>query len=98
MVHCKRLEQEEKPDVQKFVQLSETLKNKVENKNLLDILLVIAECKMWTYYLSHYISRTMTVSYAYEDEGIEHSWMEGKEKFTQTYLSAQECGNVIKME
>ncbi|ETO14530.1 hypothetical protein RFI_22838 [Reticulomyxa filosa] len=94
MVHRKRLEQEDKPDVQKFVRLSETLKEKVNNRSLLDILLTIAECKMWTYYLSHYISRTMAISYAYGKEGIRHFWLEGKEKRIQLYLSGQECSSI----
>ncbi|ETO10528.1 hypothetical protein RFI_26849, partial [Reticulomyxa filosa] len=94
MVHRKRLEQEDRPDVQKFVRLSETLKEKIRNRNLLDILLTIAECKMWTYYLSHYISRTMVVSYTYGEEGIKHFWLEGKEKRMQLYLSAQDCVSI----
>ncbi|ETO30661.1 hypothetical protein RFI_06456 [Reticulomyxa filosa] len=94
MVHRKRLEQEDRPDVQKFTRLSETLKEKVKNRSLLDILLIIADCKMWTYYLSHYINRTMTISYAYGDEGIKYFWLEGKEKRTRMYLSAQDCAKI----
>ncbi|ETN98040.1 hypothetical protein RFI_39477, partial [Reticulomyxa filosa] len=90
----KRLETQDKPDVGRFVRLSQSLSEKIRNGVLLEVLLLVAECKMWTYYLSHYLSWTMEFPYAYRDDGIKEMWIQGTKKGLKVYLSPQDCASI----
>ncbi|ETO27465.1 hypothetical protein RFI_09668, partial [Reticulomyxa filosa] len=90
----KCLEIQDKPDVNKFVKLSQSLSEKIQSGVLLEVLLLIAECKVWTYYLSHYLGWTMKLPYVYQDDGIKEMWMQGTEKHLKMYLSLQDCASI----
>ncbi|ETO06491.1 hypothetical protein RFI_30897, partial [Reticulomyxa filosa] len=85
------LKQQDKPNVTRYQQLSQLLAQRVNENNMLDIFLAIAECKVWVYYLSHYIGSTFDSPYSYVNEGIEIESGSNQKLVRSVYLTASDC-------
>ncbi|ETO23674.1 hypothetical protein RFI_13504, partial [Reticulomyxa filosa] len=93
----KNLHQETKLNIDAFVTASKALSQSAETEDTLNILLKIAECKMWTYHLSHYLSKTMGSTFRYSNNGIEEGWAVAEVLQLRPYLSALECKQIGTM-
>ncbi|ETN99365.1 hypothetical protein RFI_38115 [Reticulomyxa filosa] len=86
-MHHQFLTQQDKVNWDEMAQLSKKLVDRIKENVIIDILLTVAECKMWTYYLSHYLSPTLDGPFKYGSNGIEKELSRNRE----TYLSSEQC-------